>query len=209
MLPSHVLAISHTRKAPTRTDRLRTQFTRVLRHRYAQSLAWTLRHWVLLCIVVLSLIAGAAAAMATGLIRVQFFAFDPMRIFYVNVDMPAGSPLDATLARVAGIETEVRENMKEGEVRRIASLAGAKFTDAEALFGDVYGQVIVSLLPRGGRRTRGRRHRGWHARRRHRDARRRHARASPSFPAGRRCRSRSRYASAATICPSCGPPPPR
>jgi multidrug efflux pump subunit AcrB len=149
MLPSHVLAISHTRKAPTRTDRLRTQFTRVLRHRYAQSLAWTLRHWVLLCIVVLSLIAGAAAAMATGLIRVQFFAFDPMRIFYVNVDMPAGSPLDATLARVAGIETEVRENMKEGEVRRIASLAGAKFTDAEALFGDVYGQVIVALLPRG------------------------------------------------------------
>jgi multidrug efflux pump subunit AcrB len=153
MLPSHVLSISRTVERPSRMNAARARFTRVLRHRYAKALAWTVRHWIVLCIVVVSLMAGAAGALASGLIRVQFFAFDPMRIFYVNVDMPAGSPINDTLVRVEQIEGEVRRHMRDGEARRIASLAGAKFTDAEALFGDVYGQVIVALLPRedGGR----------------------------------------------------------
>lgn len=153
MLPSHVLALGAGAARPSRVQQARTTFTRVLRHRYARMLAWAVRHWIVLCVVVVSLIAAAVAATAIGLVRVQFFAFDPMRIFYVNVDMPAGSPIGATLARVEQLENEVRRHLQEGEARRIASIAGAKFTDAEALFGDSYGQVVVALLPRadGGR----------------------------------------------------------
>ena len=153
MLPSHVLALRSDAARPSRVQQVRTAFTRVLRHRYARMLAWAVRHWIVLCLIVVSLIAAAVAATASGLVRVQFFAFDPMRIFYVNVDMPAGSPIGATLARVEQLESEVRRHMQEGEARRIASIAGAKFTDAEALFGDSYGQVVVALLPRadGGR----------------------------------------------------------
>ncbi|MCQ9377892.1 efflux RND transporter permease subunit [Methyloversatilis sp. XJ19-49] len=150
MLPAHVLSLGPVARTPGREQRARIAFTRVLRHRYAQALAWAVRHWIVLCLIVASLIAGAIGAAATGLIRVQFFAFDPMRIFYVNVDMPAGSPIGATLARVEQLETEVRRQMQDGEARRIASIAGAKFTDAEALFGDSYGQVVVALLPRAG-----------------------------------------------------------
>ncbi|MDP3289009.1 MAG: efflux RND transporter permease subunit, partial [Methyloversatilis sp.] len=148
MLPAHVLSLGPVARAPGRQQRARITFTRVLRHRYAQALAWAVRHWIVLCLIVASLIAGAIGAAATGLIRVQFFAFDPMRIFYVNVDMPAGSPIGATLARVEQLEAEVRRQVQDGEARRIASIAGAKFTDAEALFGDAYGQVVVALLPR-------------------------------------------------------------
>lgn len=148
MLPAHVLSMGRTVERPSRLQAARTRFTRVLRHRYAKLLAFAVRHWIVLCVIVLSLVAGAVGAMATGLVRVQFFAFDPMRIFYVNIDMPAGSPLSATLARVQQIEGEVRRHLQDGEARRVAALAGAKFTDAEALFGDAYGQVVVALLPR-------------------------------------------------------------
>lgn len=148
MLPAHVLSMGSKLERPSRLQRIRTRYTRALRHRYAGALTFVVRHWIVLCVVVLSLIAGAVATMGTGLVRVQFFAFDPMRIFYVNVDMPAGSPLSATLARVRQVEAEVRRHLQEGEARRVASLAGAKFTDAEALFGDAYGQVVVALLPR-------------------------------------------------------------
>jgi multidrug efflux pump subunit AcrB len=148
MLPAHVLAMSAAVERPSRLQAMRSRFTRVLRHRYAKALAFAVRHRVALSVLVLSMLTAAAGAMATGLIRVQFFAFDPMRIFYVNVDMPAGSPLSATLARVQQIEGEVRRHLQDGEARRVAALAGAKFTDAEALFGDAYGQVVVALLPR-------------------------------------------------------------
>jgi len=148
MLPAHVLSMGSKVERPSRMQATRTRFTRVLRHRYAKVLAFAVRHWIVLCVIVLSLVAGAVGAMATGLVRVQFFAFDPMRIFYVNIDMPAGSPLSATLARVQQIEGEVRRHLHDGEARRVAALAGAKFTDAEALFGDAYGQVVVALLPR-------------------------------------------------------------
>ncbi|MBL8466752.1 efflux RND transporter permease subunit [Methyloversatilis discipulorum] len=148
MLPAHVLSMGSSVERPSRMQAARTRFTRVLRHRYAKVLAFAVRHWIVLCVIVLSLVAGAVGAMATGLVRVQFFAFDPMRIFYVNIDMPAGSPLSATLARVQQIEGEVRRHLQDGEARRVAALAGAKFTDAEALFGDAYGQVVVALLPR-------------------------------------------------------------
>ncbi|MBU0604299.1 MAG: efflux RND transporter permease subunit [Gammaproteobacteria bacterium] len=150
MLPSHVLALRVDGARPSRLQRVRSDFTRVLRHRYAVALAWVVRHWIVLCVVVLSLVAGAIGATATGLIRVQFFAFDAMRIFYVNVDMPAGTPIGDTLARVEQMESEVRRHLRDGEARRVASLAGAKFTDTEALFGDAYGQVVVALLPRTG-----------------------------------------------------------
>jgi hypothetical protein len=32
--------------------------------------------------------AIALSAVGAGLVNIQFFAFDPIRIFYVNVDMP-------------------------------------------------------------------------------------------------------------------------
>jgi multidrug efflux pump subunit AcrB len=83
-------------------------------------------------------------------VRVQFFAFDPLRIFYVNVDMPSGAPIEATLAETEKVEAAVRKQIRAGEARGIASYAGIKFTDTEPLYGGAYGQVVVSLNPKSG-----------------------------------------------------------
>ena len=41
--------------------------------------------------------AGHTAYVAGGAVRFDFFTFDPLRIFYVNVDMPPDTPLEKTL----------------------------------------------------------------------------------------------------------------
>ena len=70
-------------------------------------------------------------------------------MFYINVEMPPESPLEGTLAHTERVEQRVRTLLHENEVRAITSMAGVKFTDAEALFGDQYGQIQVSLNPKG------------------------------------------------------------
>lgn len=80
-------------------------------------------------------------------IHIDFFASDPIRLFYVNVTMPAGSPLDVTMAKVLEIEAKVRANVLPGEVRNILSYAGQMFSETAPFFGDHYGQVLVALTP--------------------------------------------------------------
>ncbi len=96
------------------------------------------------------LFAGAVAAVAGGMVRMQFFAFDPMRAFYVNVVMPAGTSLDKTLATVLEVESRIRGRIDPGELRAMAAYAGQMFTETEPLFGDQVGQVFVSLRPQDG-----------------------------------------------------------
>jgi multidrug efflux pump subunit AcrB len=147
MLPTHIRLLRLDFANPSRIGRLRARFTHALRVKYARLLIGAMRRprlWLAAAAVPLML---AAAALATGVIRVQFFAFDPLRFFYVNVDMPAGTPVDATLARVQAVEARVRRHLREGEARELASVAGIKFTDTEPLYGDAYGQVFVALEP--------------------------------------------------------------
>jgi len=146
ILPVHVVTAS--RGARPGTDDWRARFNHLLRVRYARWLIAALRRPRLSLAVMALLLAGAIAALATGLVRVQFFAFDPMDVFYVNVDMPAGAPIEQSLAEAEKLEAGVREHLKPGEARNLASYAGVKFTDTEPLYGEAYGQVVVSLLPR-------------------------------------------------------------
>jgi multidrug efflux pump subunit AcrB len=121
--------------------------------RYARALLYVMRRPKRFAALIVLAVAAAGASVAGGLVRMEFFAFDPMRVYYVNVDMPASAPIDATLARVQQAERAVRARLQEGEARALTSLAGVKFTDTEPLYGDAYGQLVVSLEPRrdGGR----------------------------------------------------------
>jgi multidrug efflux pump subunit AcrB len=95
----------------------------------------------------------AIAAVATGQVKQNFFTFDPIRLFYVNVDMPSNAPLEQTLKQTIEVEKRVRQFVEDKEIRAITSMAGIKFTEVEPLYGDQYGQIQVSLTPRniGGR----------------------------------------------------------
>ncbi len=151
ILPVHV--VSTSRGVRPATDDWRSRFNHLLRVKYARWLIAVLRWPRLSLAVMLLMLAGAGAAVATGLVRVQFFAFDPLRVFYVNVDMPAGAPIEQSLAEAEKLETRVKQHLRSGETRNTAAYAGLKFTDTEPLYGEAYGQVVVSLLPTEGGRS--------------------------------------------------------
>ena len=80
-------------------------------------------------------------------IRFDFFASDPIRLFYINLTMPAGTPLESTLATLLTLEQKAREQVAAGEVRNIISYAGQMFSETAPFFGDHYGQVLIALQP--------------------------------------------------------------
>ncbi len=152
MLPTHVTALRF-RPARSRMQKLRNRFNARVRVSYSRALVAVMRHRIWFGIGCLLVLGAAAGAFAAGLVRVQFFAFDPIRIFYINVDLPQGTPVEETLREVEAVERAVRPLLRDGEARAVVANAGVKFTETEPLYGPAYGQLIVSLLPRadGGR----------------------------------------------------------
>lgn len=151
ILPTHILALGLQPSARrTRAQVLRERFTHWLRVKYARALVAVLRRRRIGMAVLVLLMVGAGAAVAGGLVKVQFFAFDSMRFFYVSVDMPAGVRPERTLAEAERAARVLQEAVDPAELRSIASYSGLKFTDTEPVYGDQYGQVLVALLPRHG-----------------------------------------------------------
>ena len=148
ILPTHVLALGMQPVRRTRAQVLRERLTHWLRVKYARALVAVLRRRRLAALALLLLVGGAGGAVATGLVKVQFFAFDSMRLFYVSVDMPAGVTPERTLAEAERAARVLGQAIDASELRSIASYAGLKFTDTEPVYGDQYAQVLVSLQPR-------------------------------------------------------------
>jgi len=151
MLPAH-MAVLAPKPGDGHLNNWRDRFNHFLRVKYSRWLLWIMRRPRRSLVIAVALMLGAVAAVGVGLVRIQFFAFDPIRLFYVNVDMPAGAPIEQTLANAERLEAAVRKHLKPGEARNLASYAGVKFSDTEPLYGESYGQVTVSLNPRNGGR---------------------------------------------------------
>ena len=149
ILPSHVIGIS--KNAPVKTNPLkhwRGRWTHNVRVRYTKALAYVFRRPKRFFAAGILAFVLSGMAFATGAIRVNFFTMDPIRMFYINVDMPPRAPLEETLAQTIRIEERIRPLIPDYEVRAITSMSGIKFTDAEVLYGDNYGQIQVSLNPK-------------------------------------------------------------
>jgi len=154
ILPSHV--IGSVQKSPPRAnplDHWRGRWTHRLRVSYTRALAYVFRKPARFFAVAGVAFAIAVAGVVTQQVRVEFFTFDPIRMFYINVEMPADSPIEETLAHTERVRSRIQPLIESDELRAITSMSGIKFTDTEALFGDQYGQIQVSLKPRssGGR----------------------------------------------------------
>jgi len=148
MLPTHVAALRLDYTRPTRFQHRRERFTHWIRVKYARLLIRFMRHPMRALGILLVMLVLAVGAVGAGLVKIQFFAFDPLRIFYVNVDMPPSTTIDSTLREVQRVEAQVRKHLHNGEARGVAAVAGQKFTDTEPLYGPSYGQLTVSLNPR-------------------------------------------------------------
>ncbi|MGB5346102.1 MAG: efflux RND transporter permease subunit [Woeseia sp.] len=151
ILPSHVIA-KPTPKVSIHEQRThwRGRWTHKVRTRYTHALVYVFRHPKRFLVASVAAFVLATFAMYAEKVRVEFFTFEPIRMFYVNVDMPPGAPLEETLAHTVRVENNIMPAFLDGEIRAVTSIAGIKFTDAEALFGDQYGQIQVSLNPREG-----------------------------------------------------------
>ncbi|KDE40962.1 RND multidrug efflux transporter [Nitrincola lacisaponensis] len=126
----------------------REQFMRRLRNFYGRILVKSFRHpWVTL-VVLISTFSSAVYLVASERIATNFFAADTLQVFYVNVEMPAGSTLESTLLATQQVEQIARTLIRPDEIRSMVAYAGQMFTETEPLLGDAYGQVFISLTSR-------------------------------------------------------------
>ncbi len=163
MLPSHVLNANVNFSNPGRMQQFRTRFLHTIRLKYARILIKSMRYpktllVALVLLFILSILAAFAGQANPGLaqhpvmkhflVKTDFFASDPLRLFYVSIEMPNGTPLESTMETVRRIEAKVAMEMNEQELRAIVSYAGRMFTETAPFIGDHYGQILITLKPK-------------------------------------------------------------
>ncbi len=150
ILPSHVIGARVNFNKPSRIHRHRERLTHWLQVKYSRALVKAMRYPGRGAAVVALLFVVAVGALATGRINVNFFAMESIRLFYINVEMPPGTPLELSLQKSREAEQRIQAGLLAGEVRGMVSYAGLMFTETEPLIGDNYAQVMVSLNPQQG-----------------------------------------------------------
>ncbi len=148
LLPAHVIALNINFKKPSTMHVLRERMQRKVRLFYIRNLVGVFRHPVISIATLLVVFSGAVSMVYLEKIKLDFFASDPIRLFYVNVQMPSGTELSVTMDKVLEIESVALSHIKPGETRSVVSYAGQLLTQTEPFFGDQYGQILVSLKPK-------------------------------------------------------------
>lgn len=148
MLPAHITVSNVNFNRPSRFHLKRVQLVHRMQVKYGQWLIKSLRYPGRTLAASAAVFLLAVTLLLTEQVKVRFFAFDPIRLFYVDVTMPQGSTLQQTANMMQTIEARLRGQVRDGEVRGIASYAGEMLTETEPLFGDRFGQIVVSLNPK-------------------------------------------------------------
>jgi len=148
MLPGHILAAKVNFDKPSKMDEFRQRFLRKLKVNYGFGLIKVMRRPKTTLAGMFLLLAMAIGSLFAGLVKTDFFAADTIRLFYVNVEMPATSSLQDTMKKVQEIEALINNELEDEETRSVVSYAGQMFTQTAPLFGDQLGQILVSLNPR-------------------------------------------------------------
>ncbi len=148
LLPSHVLFSNANPAKITYIQKIRNRTLNWIRHRYMKILLPSIRHLKTSITFGAILAILSFVAVMSNVVRVDFFANDPIRLFYLNVNMPPGSTLASTDETLKRIDTAVRESIDPSELRSITTTAGVMLTETEPLFGDSIGQIMFSLPPK-------------------------------------------------------------
>ncbi len=148
MLPAHVQAIKLDFKKKSWLQRVRENVIHWVQLKYSRLLIRALR-WPKLTLgaIFLSFLM-AIGVLAAGMIKVDFFAADTLRIFYVNIEMPPSSPLENTMRVALKVEKQVKKHLSPKDARAVVTYGGLMFTETEPLYGSHNAQIVVSLLPR-------------------------------------------------------------
>ncbi|MBL4711619.1 MAG: efflux RND transporter permease subunit [Gammaproteobacteria bacterium] len=147
MLPAHIIAMKTDFKQPSKMQLWRQRFTHRLQITYIRSLIKVMRYPKRAMVLIVLPFFLAIASIAAEMVEVDFFASDPIRKFYVNIEMPPGTTLEDTLDTTLKIEKVARSLLSDEETRALVSYAGQMFTETEPFFGNSYGQILISLQP--------------------------------------------------------------
>lgn len=147
MLPAHVGVAKVDFKNPGRIQRVRERVTHWIQLKYARLLMKALRWPKLTLATIILMFMSSIGIVAAGLIPINFFASDSLRLFYVNIEMPSSTPLDATIKKTMEVEAQINKNVEPDDLRSVLSYSGMMFTETEPLYGERYGQIVVSLKP--------------------------------------------------------------
>ena len=147
MLPSHIVEINPNLTSHRRVQLLRNRATRRLRHFYTGLLMRLLRRPKQGLYALITLFGLVSLILFSGGVRIDFFAADFYRLFYVNVEMQPGTTLEKTSATLDEIQIVIEDILQPSEARGVVNYVGQQFTDKEVLTGDERGQILVSLNP--------------------------------------------------------------
>ncbi len=148
LLPAHIIAAKVNFRRYSRLHQVREKMQYSLRHVYVRTLIRVLRHPIIALLALFTLFCAALGAVYYEKIKVDFFVSDPIRLFYISIEMPAGTELHTTMDKVLQVEQIVKGEIKPGEIRSVVSYAGQLLTDTEIMFSKQYGQILVSLKPK-------------------------------------------------------------
>ncbi len=162
ILPSHILNAKLNFSKPGRSQRWRRVFLRRLRRGYTRILIKVMRVPALIIILAVVLFGATLfsafagqinpalmqdPAKARWLVKTDFFASDPLRLFYITVEMENGTPLEVSLDKIRQVQAIVHQRVEKEQLRSVVAYAGQAFTETAPLQGAHYGQLLVSLPP--------------------------------------------------------------
>ena len=160
MLPVHIGTTKKGYDHNNKMNRWRRRWQRKLRNRYTRILVWVVKRPALIIGTNLFLIVLALSSSFAGIqypqlnehpiakhfvIKFDFFASDTFPLFYINVEMPSGTPLESTMASVDALKKKVESALDPNELNSVVAYAGKMQSDTAPLFGQRYGQILVSL----------------------------------------------------------------
>lgn len=147
MLPAHVVALGLKINHSGRMQQRRSRMLRKIRALYSLALLKVLRHPKLSLALTILPMVFAAGAVGSNMVKTDFFAADPMPLFYLNIKMPPGTPLDMTMATTRAVEIEAAKIIHPQELQTMVAYSGQMMTETKPFFGDRFGQIMVSLTP--------------------------------------------------------------
>lgn len=160
ILPGHIAEyIRRQRSSLERTGQAATGFRKFLEWTrglweqrfapaYARVLEWSLSHRYRVALGVVGLFAGSVALAAFGM-RVVLFPPNGVEVFMIQVQMPTGTSLQATLRAMEPLEKRVAA-LPKTELDLYSTLAGESSFDGQDIGfrrGDHYGLITVYLTP--------------------------------------------------------------
>lgn len=147
MLPAHIIGFKVKLNNDGGMQRHRQYYLQRIRNYYCVCLIRALRYPWRIILSSMCVLSIAVFLIIGGMVKVNFFANDTLRLFYINLDMPPSVTLIETLKITESVENMVRKTVRSEELRSVVSTAGQQITETSPLAGNNFGQITVSLLP--------------------------------------------------------------